>query len=1361
MRNLKRALSLGLTAAMISGLMVMGSSAASYADVTSENNVEAIEVLQAVGIMVGDENGDFNPDQNVTRNEMAVIMANLMEYNVASYKDTSPFTDVPSWAEPYVAACYTNGITAGVSDTTYGGSSDVTTAQAALMLMKALGYFQYTSDFGADWQLSTVKQANDIDLFIGVDSGVEQAMTRNDVAQLVLNTLRAGTVQAETNGSLTVGNVTIATDVKYSYVTSNQTYATAIDDARSTSSTTDAGRSIVELGEQLYMGDLKLNDNATDDFGRPSRTWNYEGAEVGTYAKSELLKQSYTTGVTGREMYDLLTASTINENDVMRYVDGVGDEMDKSQLARNNKDDLDGTGNGVLTEVYLDDDNDQVTIASINTYLAQAIGDYSADKEYAPLEVYDAKDSTQVYNVDVDDVPAIADVVDEGFYLVNISYADGQPGDVTAVMVPEIMENSTVTKWSDSTDTVVKKLTVDGTEYNAAKKAFYDEDTLEAYDNDLLTDMTYNIYLDQYGYAIGVDVYEGDLKYVFVTGYDRNSSNLSVSTATAAGIFLDGTMEEIKVNVKDTNENIADPGDPDYNAYYQDWTPGRTDGDPTLNRWYRYSVNEAGVYTLKPVSMTATLYADGIDADNNGIFEAYKDVTINTANVSVRDNVLANKNTRVYGEDESVYVTVNVNDVDTTNGIEKAITEVDGIYTGVQNVDLEVNTDASVIEADIEGQVYTVYDKDNYVIGAVVIGEASGTGDYAYITSDGAISEEKIGDTYYWEFEAILDGEFQTLTAKSKYTEIIDTIENNRWNGLELRFDADGYVIGVDEIEKVYDFADAQNENVDIDDYDVYFINPNKLLELNLQGRTLYITKDQKDMGLALASDAKAVVVQPENGKSNVITEFTTVKSAISHLADPYDQTSKLEYSGEIFAVLNSNGSGAWIVFNSDTELRTGDGGIISGGGNQITNGNVTLHGDYNVDAYGVSSNYYYNTARIDYSLKLEDDLNKTLPYGTTVTYGVSLYSNGQYIGEGVNGGGGWWTPVSGNIGGTVGADGILRNQYVTFAAMPTDQIDVVIHDVVINIPGYSTVASSEGVTLTYKDGAGKTVVPYVIGGVDYVPNGTIVTTDKNVTWGNQVIDNIANDVAANGTYTVTSDTVLLETVKVTLNDVTATATKDASFGTNGTYDVVKDAELTLTVAAGSGIIAGTDTGSLIDSGEKVVASENATYSRAVELTLYDNVSATVNGKAIRSGDGVQYNAIIDVYTNSLDTAPIEVTSGDQHDSAPYGTSIAGNHYTKNITSDTALAAAVEVTTTNITAIAYGGNNDAATRVDMVDGTPVYVRINTVITVQGDSVGTISMSDADGAIDISDAGSTITNTIVKGMVGSKDVTISQ
>ena len=151
MRNLKRALSLGLTAAMISGLMVMGSSAASYADVTSENNVEAIEVLQAVGVMVGDEDGNFNPDEYVTRNEMAVVMSNLLALNVSNFTSSSiPFTDVPDWAAPYVAACYADGITSGTSDTTYGGDDTVTAAQAGLMMLKALGYFQYSSDFGSD-----------------------------------------------------------------------------------------------------------------------------------------------------------------------------------------------------------------------------------------------------------------------------------------------------------------------------------------------------------------------------------------------------------------------------------------------------------------------------------------------------------------------------------------------------------------------------------------------------------------------------------------------------------------------------------------------------------------------------------------------------------------------------------------------------------------------------------------------------------------------------------------------------------------------------------------------------------------------------------------------------------------------------------------------------------------------------------------------------------------------------------------------------------------------------------------------------------------------------------------------------------
>ena len=233
MRNLKRVLSLGVTAAMISGLMIMGSSAASYADVSSEDNVEAIDVLQAVGVMVGDEDGNFNPDEYVTRNEMAVVMSNLLALNVSNFTSSSiPFTDVPDWAAPYVAACYADGITSGTSDTTYGGDDTVTAAQAGLMMLKALGYFQYSSDFGSDWQLSAVRQASSIDLYDGVDAGASSAMTRNEVAQLALNALEATMVEPSSDGStIVVGDITVSSNVSYDERTSsNSQYASISND---------------------------------------------------------------------------------------------------------------------------------------------------------------------------------------------------------------------------------------------------------------------------------------------------------------------------------------------------------------------------------------------------------------------------------------------------------------------------------------------------------------------------------------------------------------------------------------------------------------------------------------------------------------------------------------------------------------------------------------------------------------------------------------------------------------------------------------------------------------------------------------------------------------------------------------------------------------------------------------------------------------------------------------------------------------------------------------------------------------------------------------------------------------------------
>ena len=378
------------------------------------------------------------------------------------------------------------------------------------------------------------------------------------------------------------------------------------------------------------------------------------------------------------------------------------------------------------------------------------------------------------------DVPNIVDVTEDQFVLVNLSGKGLATGayDVVKVSDVQILSDSTITKFTKASATkIASKLTVDGEEYSASQKAFYDKDVLDVYDQQLLTDMSYNVYLDQYGYAIGVDLFEGTLNYVFITGYDRGTSHISIKTATAGAIFLDGTMKEITVNVTDTNKNIdrmnnnTNDNGASGDYYFKQWSG---DGKVSENRWYTYTVTESGVYTLKPalrslstaVTEDTTIDCTNVRLEGTGAIEK-SDVYENSTNV------------RAYGEDESIFITVEQDKVDTTTG-SPAIADVTGVYTGVQDVELVID-ESEVIPNDGQSEkwaVHTVYDKDNYIIASIVVGEAQGSvANYAYVLSDEAESEEKIGDTYYWEFEAILDGEFQTLTAKSKYTEIIDTID--------------------------------------------------------------------------------------------------------------------------------------------------------------------------------------------------------------------------------------------------------------------------------------------------------------------------------------------------------------------------------------------------------------------------------------------------------------------------------------------------------------------------------------------------------------------------------------------------------
>ena len=885
MRNLKRALSLGLTAAMISGLMVMGSSAASsYTDVADTDNVEAIEVLKTVGIMIGDESGDFNPDQNVTRNEMAVVMSNLMAYNVASYKDTSPFTDVPSWAEPYVAACYTNGITAGTSATTYGGSENVTTAQAALMLMKALGYFQYSSDFGSDWQLSTATQGNKIDLFVGVDSALKEAMTRNDLAQLVLNTLEAGTVEAETDGSFSVGDVTFVSGVKYNYVTSGEKYADSIE--KSLTANTDASVSfgkIVQLGEKLYQGDL-TKEEGYDDFGRPANVWEYQSKEIGTFAKTA--DYTYTAKVTSKALYNEVGKTATDNYEWTVSFNGESVKYEGENLSANKTDDdkdfvqkaLGGdarTGNGVITEVYVDGTDKTVDIAIIEYYAAEV---YEVNEDDGTITLSDFGYGPADNNDEYDSTDFKEDQI------VMYSFADGEIQDVYAAeqMSGEVTRVRSNTTGGDEADG--DNFVVDGTTYKYNK-------TMDSADRLVTENVNNNVvaYLDANGYVAYIDESAMTYDYAYVlsmgTSDDQYGGGDAGETVYARLVLTDGTLVKVETDVKSTDRN-------DY-----------------VNHIVSYSADKNKVYSL-----TVRDYdnSDNSTKDDKGTMRGTDGLQPGTDSSKLK---IENGVASFYADGDRY--TANSNTVFIVADSDDKLDDYDfTVYTGIKNVpDIDFAKNAGVDVAATEDSVAKVV----YVQDA----DVSGAGNVIFARADKNAKLVKDSETgNYYEINAVVDGKTVTLNVKENSTAADRLVNSIGTYGLDIGSgrriialdsvteNADGLVTTVSRYEKLSGgdgfttgtgTGKAENETVLLDDERFAWDDEVVVVRYNYKGdfevsRINSIKTDSNDQYVAVMDSnviAGICIIEKDGGENDSNTPSGDVKDTI--LVQDTDNNSALE----------------------------------------------------------------------------------------------------------------------------------------------------------------------------------------------------------------------------------------------------------------------------------------------------------------------------------------------------------------------------------------------------------------------------------------------------------------------------------
>lgn len=110
-----------------------------FSDTASHWAKESIEKAVQLGIVNGYADGNFRPNATVSRGEFSVMLSRALTLNGTA--DTNSLTDyasIPSWAQEHVAKVVAAGIINGYADATFRASEQLTRAQLAVMITRAV-----------------------------------------------------------------------------------------------------------------------------------------------------------------------------------------------------------------------------------------------------------------------------------------------------------------------------------------------------------------------------------------------------------------------------------------------------------------------------------------------------------------------------------------------------------------------------------------------------------------------------------------------------------------------------------------------------------------------------------------------------------------------------------------------------------------------------------------------------------------------------------------------------------------------------------------------------------------------------------------------------------------------------------------------------------------------------------------------------------------------------------------------------------------------------------------------------------------------------------------------------------------------
>ena len=583
MRNLKRALSLAMASIMVLGMMVVGAGAVSYDDFSDKDKIvndDAVSMLVELNVINGKDDGSFDPEGIVTRAEMAKMICVVLNGgkdpslgNVSNYTYTDT---VGHWAAAYIEYCTTLGIVAGDGTGKFNPSNTVTGAEAAKMLLVALGFKSEIEGFtGANWAVNVNVRANQKGLFDELSINPSEGLTRDNAAQMVWNALDAGVVSYDytliTDGSSITSSPTLIDNESKTLLTDKfkvsklEGVIVANENATSTGTAVEKEDVTVLL---LTSDDADSKQDEGDTITLKTATAaNLLGKSVTMFAK-DWKNGAYQT-VLGNPVVssDNMIATISEDSDADDVKDALKDagikEVSKAVLVQNfiratDKDDkeltISGmadvaklTGNGIEVTVISNDNDNKADFVIVTKMIAGKVSAYNAkgndgDGYITVTALTDIAKADQIAGAEFADVKGSEDLAKDDIVLY---YRVGD------TFYAEKADSVNVTVTSTKGDDQIK----DGSNtYKAsALSSKYDDDNNTVLTTAVEPDDEVTLYLDNFGYVVYTDAVTAADEYMFITGSDASVKD-GFESLTIKGVLSDGTEVTASVNKLDSKK---------------------------------------------------------------------------------------------------------------------------------------------------------------------------------------------------------------------------------------------------------------------------------------------------------------------------------------------------------------------------------------------------------------------------------------------------------------------------------------------------------------------------------------------------------------------------------------------------------------------------------------------------------------------------------------------------------------------------------------------------------------------------------------------------------------------------------------